>query len=73
VRSRWNRRVLTRPAVRSELTLHAQRMARLNRMLRLATWRNRSALRFRINALIRKENRRHQRRMTALAGRLARR
>lgn len=70
LRTRWNRTFLVSPQVRAELELHARRIARLERMLRLAHYRQRAGLR--IQVAIWKENARHDRRMSRLAMRRGR-
>lgn len=57
---------LDRPEVRAELTLHARRIARLDRAERLATDAGRDAVVTRAQKLRDKENARHDRRMAAL-------
>lgn len=66
--ARWNnRRFLASPAAKAELRVHARRLAKLNRMARLARGTGKGGLTVRINRLIRRENARHDRRMTQLA------
>ena len=59
--------VADRPAAKSELSVHADRMARLNRALDLAEASD-AALVSRINNLIRRENARHARIMAEILG-----
>jgi len=59
--------VADRPAARVELSLHADRMARLNRALDLAEASDAALVR-RINDLIRRENARHARIMAEILG-----
>ena len=54
-----------KPAARAELSVHADRMARLNRALDLAEGTD-TALASRINDLIRRENARHARTMATI-------
>ena len=68
VLGRWNHRFLDRAAVRAELRLHARRIAKLNRMERIALRSGRRGLLFRIKAAIRRENMRHHRKMSRLEG-----
>lgn len=60
--------IMARPAVRSELRLHAQRMARLHRMERIATARGKEDAERRVQALVTRENARHDKRMGELKG-----
>lgn len=71
LRGRWNRRFLVSPQVQRELNLHGRRIARLERMKRLARAYQRPRLARRIKAAIRHENRRHARKMNNLRARLA--
>ena len=59
--------VADRPAARTELSVHADRMARLNRALDLAEASDAALVR-RINDLIRRENARHARIMAEILG-----
>jgi hypothetical protein len=59
--------VADRPAARAELSLHADRMARLNRALDLAEASDAALVR-RINDLIRRETARHARIMAEILG-----
>ncbi len=58
--------VSERPAARAELSIHADRMARLNRALDLAEASSDTPMIIRINDLIRRENARHARTMAAI-------
>jgi hypothetical protein len=55
-----------RPAARVELSIHADRMARLNRALDIAESTSDTPMVIRINDLIRRENARHARTMAAI-------
>lgn len=66
IRERWQRAFLRDPETRAELSLHAERLARLERMRRLAERDDRGKLVIRIEILIDRENDRHERRMDAL-------
>jgi hypothetical protein len=66
VRARWQQPALYDPDVQAELTLHAKRMADLERMDRLAAARADGKLDVRVQIAIAKENDRHQQRMTTL-------
>ena len=57
---------LSQPATKDELSLHAERMARLERMGRLAEARLQEGLGVRIGILVQREERRHQQRMNDL-------
>jgi hypothetical protein len=65
IEKRWGALVSVAP-VRAELVRHAWRMARLNRMHDLAEALEDKPLLARIDALLKRENERHERRMTAL-------
>ena len=65
IQKKWGD-LATRPPVKAELTLHARRMARLNRMRVLAQAEGKDALVARIDKLIVKETARHDRRMQTL-------
>ena len=56
---------IEQPAAKAELSIHADRMARLNRALDLAEASDAALVR-RINDLIRRENARHARTMAAI-------
>ncbi len=58
--------VSARPAARAELSIHADRMARLNRALDVAESTSDTPMIVRINELIRRENARHARTMAAI-------
>jgi hypothetical protein len=58
--------VSNRPAARAELSIHADRMARLNRALDLAEGSSDTPMISRINELIRRENARHARIMASI-------
>lgn len=62
----WNRSFLNSSAVKSELSLHAKRLAQLNRMSRLAKAQGMRGFTLRINVAIRKENARHSAKMSKL-------
>jgi hypothetical protein len=66
VRSKWQQPSLYDPDIQAELTLHAKRVADLERMDRLATARADGKLVIRIQVATAKENDRHQQRMTTL-------
>jgi len=55
------------PAARAELKVHARRVARLERIIFLAQATEKKAVEDKANALLKKENERHDKRMTALA------
>jgi IPT/TIG domain len=73
LRARWEHRFLVRDEVRAELALHADRTARLERMLRLAETGDFGTLVVRIRLLFDYEDERHQRRMGDLKAAYARR
>jgi hypothetical protein len=58
--------ILGKPAVKAELRLHAMRLAKLHRMERLAKAKGKDELDKRVDALIAKENARHDKRMADL-------
>lgn len=64
IRNKYNRAFLRLPAVRSELALHAERTARLNRMLRLSL--GRPVMTQRIHVALNREDRRHDYKMASL-------
>jgi hypothetical protein len=70
LRAQWERQFLAHPQVRAELNLHAERMARLRRMLRLAEVDDHGNLVVRIEVLMERESRRHERRMAMLRAQL---
>lgn len=72
IRARWQAAFLTRPEVRAELSLHANRSARLARMERLAETGNYGKLAVRIQVLKRREDARHDQRMQDLKAAYAR-
>lgn len=57
---------IKRPVVKTELTLHARRMAKLNRIRVLAKADGKDALVTRVDGLITKEKARHDKRVAAL-------
>jgi hypothetical protein len=73
LRARWDRQLLMREDVRGELALHAERSARLDRMLRLAESGEYGRLVVRIRLLVDYEDARHQQRMDDLKLAYARR
>jgi hypothetical protein len=73
LRARWEHRFLAREEVRAELALHADRTARLDRMLRLAEAGDFGELVVRIRLLFDYEDARHERRMGDLKTAYARR
>jgi hypothetical protein len=64
--TRWQRMFLRTPAARAELSLHAERLAKLERMERLAQARHQYELLARIGRATAQENNRHERAMTKL-------
>lgn len=62
--NKYNRAFLRLPAVRAELSLHAERTARLNRMLRLSL--GRPGMTRRIQIALSREDRRHEIKMASL-------
>jgi hypothetical protein len=66
LRGRWHRAFLATPQVQAELSLHAARNARLNRMLRVASYRQDRNLIVRIRFAMSREDSRHERRMQIL-------
>jgi hypothetical protein len=66
LRAKWEAAFLVDSQTLSELALHAERKARLQRMLRLAEAGNHGELVVRINVLIGREDDRHDRRMGVL-------
>jgi hypothetical protein len=66
LRARWEQRLLSQEDVRVELALHAERSARLDRMLRLAEAGDYGSLGVRIRVLMEYEDARHQQRMDDL-------
>ncbi len=73
LRARWEQRLLSQEDVRVELALHAERAARLDRMLRLAEAGDYGSLAVRIHLLMEYEDARHQQRMDDLKAAYARR
>lgn len=65
-RLRWGA-IVTSPAVREELRLHAMRSARLQRIQELAEVEGKKTTEARVNKLIQREDTRHEKRMAALA------
>jgi hypothetical protein len=66
IRRRWKIAFLRDPEARAELALHAERIARLERMRRLAELNDNGKLAVRIEIAMRLEGDRHDRRMDAL-------
>jgi hypothetical protein len=66
IKDKWGVDLIKKPKVRAELTLHAQRMARLSHMEFLAKDNDKDKLLERIQKLREKENARHDKRMDAL-------
>ena len=66
IRARWEASFLGQAAVVEELTRHAQRMARLNRMLLLAEGHSQPKVAVRVRFLMDAEQARHDRQMMAL-------
>lgn len=66
IRARWERAFLAGEDVQAELALHAERMARLDRMQRLAEANDSAALVIRIRIAIAQEDDRHDLRMKDL-------
>jgi hypothetical protein len=58
--------IVDKPAVRAELRLHGQRTARLHRLERIATAKGKDDDVKRVQALVAKENARHDKRMEEL-------
>jgi hypothetical protein len=58
--------IVDKPAVRAELRLHAMRMAKLHRLERIATAQGKDDAAKRVQALVTKENARHDKRMDEL-------
>jgi hypothetical protein len=58
--------ILDKPAVRAELRVHAQRMARLHRLERIANAKGKEDAEKRVQALVAKENARHDKHMEEL-------
>ena len=54
------------PAAKAELKLHAQRLAKLNRIKLLAQEYGFAGILARVNVAIKRENKRHNRKMTSL-------
>lgn len=73
LRARWKQQLLAREEVRAELSLHAERAARLDRMLRLAELEDEGRLVIRIRLLADYEDARHKQRMDNLETVYARR
>jgi hypothetical protein len=72
LREKWEQAFLAQDEVRAEIALHAERMARLARMLRLAESMDQETLVIRIEVASENENDRHERRMNALRSALQR-
>ncbi len=68
LREKFGPDLLHRQDVKMELGVHARRVARLQRMRALAEQQKKAKLVERIDALIKKENERHDRRMERLRG-----
>ncbi len=66
LKAKWGDDLIKKPAVRAELRLHAQRMAKLRHMKRVADSAGKKALEDRVDKLIDKEQARHPARMEAL-------
>ena len=66
MRAQFEREFLANPQVRQELSLHSERTARLERMLRLAETDDHGGLVVRIEIQIEREGDRHERRMATL-------
>jgi hypothetical protein len=66
IRAKWEARFLADPDTQSELTLHAQRLAELERMREVAELSENGKLVIRIGVAQSREDDRHQARMTAL-------
>ncbi|MDB4959055.1 MAG: hypothetical protein JWO36_6624 [Myxococcales bacterium] len=66
IRSKWDHAFLTDPETQAELTLHAQRLAQIERMRELAEAKSNGKLVVRIEMAQTKENQRHEDRMAAL-------
>jgi hypothetical protein len=73
LRKKWEQAFLADEEVRTELQLHAERSARLSRLLRLAEAGNHGSLVVRIHVMTENENARHERRMTDLKASFGRR
>jgi hypothetical protein len=68
IMARWEAGFLSQQNVWAELNMHAERLARLNRALRLAEAAGNGKLAVRVRVLIDLENARHDMNMTALRG-----
>ena len=68
IMGRWEANFLSQQNVWAELNMHAERIARLNRALRLAEAAGNGKLAVRVRVLIDLENARHDMNMTALRG-----
>jgi hypothetical protein len=66
LRGKWEERFLAAEDAQVEIALHAERMARLDRMRRLAEADDRGNLVIRIDVAIERENQRHDLRMEAI-------
>lgn len=66
LKAKWGDELLEKPAVRAELRLHAQRMAKLNHMKRVAESSDKDELAERVEKLKAKEEARHDARMADL-------
>jgi len=66
LKSKWGDDLLAKPAVRAELRLHAERMAKLRRMKEVADEGDKKQLEERVDKLIEKEDARHKARMEDL-------
>lgn len=64
--AKWDRAFLADPEVQAEMTLHAQRMADLERMRKLAEQVNDQKIGVRVEVLVTRENDRHDQRVVAL-------
>ena len=66
LQAKWGKELLAKPAVRAELRLHAQRMAKLRQMKNVADDADKKNLEERVDKLIEREKARHAARMDAL-------
>ena len=66
IRAKWNAAFLADPDTQAELTLHAQRVAELQRAREIADLKNDGKLGVRVDVATSKENDRHDQRMAAL-------
>jgi hypothetical protein len=68
IRAKWERAFLADEETQAELTLHAQRVARIERMREIAEQNDNGKLVVRIDVMTSRENERHDQRMVALHG-----